>query len=67
MLNEKVAFERLRNGTLSKKDCELYIEYYMDIKPVWLANGMTDAFKRALRKDAMMTRYYIDKFISKKA
>jgi hypothetical protein len=65
MLSEREAFARMRKGTLSKTDCELYIEYYMDMKPVWLANGDTDAYRRAWRKDAKMTKYFIDTFIPK--
>lgn len=63
MLNEKMAFEQLRNGTLSKKDCELYIDFYMDMKKIWLEKGQIRLFKQAWRKDKMMTKYYIDKFI----
>ena len=63
MLSEKKAFEQLRNSTLSKKDCEGWIDYYTNMKPIWLANGMVKLFKQAWRKDAMRTRYYIDKFI----
>ena len=66
MLNEREAFEQLRKGTLSKGDCEMYIDYYMDMKPIWLRNGQTKLFKQAWRKDVIMTNYYVEKFIMTK-
>jgi hypothetical protein len=66
MLDERIAFKRLEEGTLSKQECEAWINFYMDMKEYLFENGHKKAFKEVRRKDRIMTTYFIEKFILNK-
>ena len=66
MISEKIAFEQLREGTLDEETCKTFIDYYMSMKPIWIKNNLK-LFRQAWRKDKIMTKYFIDKFIFKES